>query len=39
MSANIDKLRELAMGATGGVWRTESYVNIDGDKRTILIPF
>ena len=39
MSANIDKLRELAMGATGGAWRTESYYDMDGVRRTILIPF
>ena len=39
MSANIDKLRELAMGATGGAWRTGSYYDMDGVRRTILIPF
>ena len=32
-------LRELAMGATGGAWRTESYYDMDGVRRTILIPF
>ena len=33
------KLRELALGATGGVWRTESYVDMNGVRRTMLIPF
>ena len=39
MSTNIDKLRDLALGATGGVWRVESYVDMDGVRRTMLIPF
>lgn len=34
-----DKLRELALGATGGVWRTQSYIDMDGVRRTMLIPF